>query len=51
MFNLEGISAAYDGAPVLRNIHLHIKAGEKVVIIGPSGAGKSTLLKKLYELQ
>ncbi len=51
MFNLEGISAAYDGAPVLHDIHLHIKAGEKVVIIGPSGAGKSTLLRKLYELQ
>ncbi|MDA0746130.1 MAG: ATP-binding cassette domain-containing protein [bacterium] len=51
MFTLNNISVAYDDAPVLRKITLHIRAGERVVLIGPSGAGKSTLLRKLYEMQ
>ena len=50
MFELEGISVAYDGEPVLRDIHLRIEAGEKIVFIGPSGAGKTTLLRQLFEL-
>lgn len=36
--------------PILNNINLHIKAGEKVVIIGSSGSGKSTLLKIMMGL-
>ena len=51
MFDLRGLSVAYDAEPVLRDISLRIQAGEKVVVVGPSGAGKSTLLKKLYELR
>lgn len=51
MFDLRGLSVAYDDEPVLRDISLRIQAGEKVVVVGPSGAGKSTLLKKLYELR
>jgi PrtD family type I secretion system ABC transporter len=34
-------------APILRNINLHLAAGESLGIIGPSAAGKSTLVKAM----
>ncbi|HAR4502129.1 TPA: peptidase domain-containing ABC transporter [Staphylococcus aureus] len=38
---------SYFDEPVLRDINLDIKKGDKVAIVGKSGAGKSTLLKIL----
>lgn len=42
---LRGLGYAYpdDPTPVLENINLDIRAGERVCICGPGGSGKSTL--------
>ena len=45
MIKLENISKSFGKQLVLDDINLHIKAGEKVLIMGQNGAGKSTLMK------
>ena len=49
LFQLEGVSLARDGRPVLRELELEIGQGS-TAILGPSGAGKSTLLRLLNRL-
>lgn len=40
-----GVTFHYpDGSPVLRDIHLHVPAGQVVAILGTTGAGKSSLV-------
>jgi ABC-type multidrug transport system fused ATPase/permease subunit len=42
---LDGVSFSFDeDVPILRNLHLRIRAGESVVLRGVSGSGKSSLL-------
>jgi zinc/manganese transport system ATP-binding protein/zinc transport system ATP-binding protein len=47
---LTHVTAAYDGAPVLRDVSLRIPAGQFAGLIGPSGAGKTTLLRTMLGL-
>jgi zinc/manganese transport system ATP-binding protein len=44
---IERLRCGYDGAPVLEDVSLAIRAGAFVGIVGPSGAGKTTLLRAL----
>jgi subfamily B ATP-binding cassette protein HlyB/CyaB len=39
-----------DGAEILKDIMLHVKAGQMIGIVGPSGSGKSTLTKLVQRL-
>lgn len=47
--SLVDVAFTYPGAgtPAVQGVHLHIKAGETVVIVGENGAGKTTLAKLL----
>jgi ATP-binding cassette, subfamily B, bacterial len=36
-----------EGRPILNDLTLEIKGGEKIALVGPSGAGKSTITKLL----
>jgi ATPase subunit of ABC transporter with duplicated ATPase domains len=45
VLELSGLSKAYGPKPVLTDVSLTIRRGERVGIIGPNGLGKSTLLK------
>jgi branched-chain amino acid transport system ATP-binding protein len=47
MLAIEGLTAGYDGAPVLRGLDLHVDAGEVVALLGPNGAGKTTTLRAI----
>ena len=44
--DLDHVSFGYEpGVPVLRDLDLHIRAGETVAFVGETGAGKSTVAK------
>jgi branched-chain amino acid transport system ATP-binding protein len=42
-----GLCAGYDGAAVVRDLDLEVRAGEIVGLLGPNGAGKTTTLRAL----
>lgn len=52
MIKIENLSHTYKNRneEAIRDINLHIKKGESIVIIGSSGSGKSTLLKCINRL-
>jgi branched-chain amino acid transport system ATP-binding protein len=47
---LKNLSVNYGPVPALRQISLHVNAGEIVTLLGANGAGKTTTLKAIYNL-
>ncbi|HYF94580.1 MAG TPA: ABC transporter ATP-binding protein [Symbiobacteriaceae bacterium] len=52
LIRFESVTFTYPGgrAPILKDLTLEIRAGEKVALVGANGAGKSTLTKLLLGL-
>ena len=52
IIDFEKVNKWYGNAfHVLRDIELHVKTGERIVICGPSGSGKSTLIRCINRLE
>ncbi|MBO1014549.1 ABC transporter ATP-binding protein [Achromobacter sp. SD115] len=45
LLQIQGLTAAYDRSPVLRDITLDVPAGGFIAVVGANTAGKSTLLR------
>ena len=44
---LRGVSAGYNGVPVVRDVNIRILPGDFIGLLGPSGSGKTTLLRTI----
>ncbi|MDX9759533.1 MAG: sn-glycerol-3-phosphate ABC transporter ATP-binding protein UgpC [Bacteroidota bacterium] len=48
----DGVAKSYgNGPPIIRQLDLHIRDGEFMVLVGPSGCGKSTTLRMVAGLE
>jgi zinc transport system ATP-binding protein len=47
---VQGVSFAYQGLPVLRDINLMLGRGQFASVVGPNGSGKTTLFRLLLGL-
>jgi branched-chain amino acid transport system ATP-binding protein len=45
LLRIEGLTAGYDGAAVVRDVSVTVAPGEVVALLGPNGAGKTTTLR------
>ena len=50
VLSIEGLSAGYDQAAVIRDVDINVDAGEIVALLGPNGAGKTTTLRAISGL-
>ena len=44
LFEAKQLCTGYNGVAVVRDLDLHVDAGEVVALLGPNGAGKTTTL-------
>ena len=44
MLEISGLTAGYDGVPILRDVSVAVRAGETVGLLGANNAGKSSLI-------
>ena len=51
MIELRGVNKFYGDFQALKDIHLTVRPGEKVVVCGPSGSGKSTMIRCINRLE
>jgi polar amino acid transport system ATP-binding protein len=51
VIDFHGVNKWFGTLHVLKNIDLHVDAGEVMVICGPSGSGKSTLIRCINKLE
>ena len=47
LLTIDKVAAGYGDKPVLNNVNLVVRAGERIGLLGKNGAGKSTLIKLL----
>jgi len=45
VLSIEGLTAGYDGAAVVRDLNVTVRRGEVVALLGANGAGKTTTLR------
>lgn len=51
MIELQNVNKFFGNTHVLKDVNLHVKEGEKLVILGPSGSGKSTTIRCINFLE
>jgi ATP-binding cassette subfamily F protein uup len=47
VFESEGVTKAFDGNVVVRDVSIRVTRGDRIGLIGPNGSGKTTLLRLL----
>ncbi|WP_293266915.1 amino acid ABC transporter ATP-binding protein [Neptunomonas sp.] len=51
LIHVNNLNKWYGDFHVLKDINLHVKKGEKIIICGPSGSGKSTMIRCMNRLE
>ena len=45
LISIRNVRLAFGGPPILEDVNLQVRAGERICLLGRNGVGKSTLLK------